>query len=130
MSAILLDSAYFTRKVIDRVDFAYGGPVNTSLVCTGPQVLTVGSMELFQLDAWLDGRPWALASAQLLLTDPNGASTVVNATVSGHSVTAAWTAAAPVGTWVRSWKATDSGSVVQYSIPVTFRVINSPGTPF
>ena len=130
MSAILLDTAFFVRKLIDRIDFAWVGAVNTSLVCTGPQVFTVGSTELFQLDAWLDGRPWQLASAELRLTDPNGSGTVVSGAVSGYSVTAAFTVAVPVGTWVRSWKATDATGVVQYSVPTTFRVINSPGTPF
>lgn len=104
--------------------------MNSALVTTGPQAFTVNSVDAFQLSAWNNGVPWALASATLLLTDPQGNGYSVPASVSGFKVTAPWQVIGPVGTWVRSWDCTGTDGVRQVSLPITFEVVQSPGTPF
>jgi hypothetical protein len=102
--------------------------MNTSLVTTGLIPLCVGSQELFQLQATLDGLPWSLVggSVTLNLKDPTGSVTAITATISGGTVTAGWTVTSVTGTWTRSWTAVDSTGLTQVSRPLQFVVISSP----
>ena len=104
--------------------------MNSALVTTGPEIMTVGSTLLFQLKPYLNGLLWALSGATLLLTSPTGVSYTVAATVTGNEVTAPWTVVNTEGTWVRAWRAQDPSGIVLYTLPLVFRVVNSPGTPF
>ena len=128
---VILDAAWFTRTVVDMIHFPGGTLVNSSLVTTGPSRFTVGSSALFQLSGFLDKLPWDLTggSARLLLADPNGQSYDYAATVQNRGAVYDWTVLNVAGTWVRSWKATGADGTVEYSIPITFSVVASPGTP-
>ncbi len=102
--------------------------MQTALITTGLIPLTVGSTQLFEAAPFLDGLPWDLSggSASLILADPTGALTTIPATIIGFGCTAAWTVAAPIGTWVRAWRLTSADGITQYSEPITFGVISSP----
>lgn len=106
--------------------------MNSSLVTTGPEQLTVGSTKLFQLSAFkAPGVLWDLTggSAQVLLCDPNQQTYTLNATIQDKGAVRSWTVLDVEGTWVRAWKATDAQGNVEYSLPLTFEVIRSPGIP-
>ncbi len=104
--------------------------MNSSLVTTGPEFFTTGSTLLFKLKPYLNGLLWRLTASTLLLTDPNGASYSIPASVSGFQVAAPWTVLGIEGTWVRAWMARDVTGIVLFTLPLTFRVVNSPGNPF
>ena len=83
-----------------------------------------------QLKPYLNGLLWSLSAATLLLTSPTGVSYSVPATVNGNQITAPWTVVATEGTWVRAWRMQDSSGIVLFTLPLTFRVVISPGNPF
>lgn len=102
--------------------------MNTGIVTTGILPLIVGSVEVFQLQAFADVLPWNLAggTVTLNLIDPNGAVYSYPATISGGSVRVTWTVLNVTGTWRRSWTITDSSGVHQVSRPIVFEVQSSP----
>jgi len=102
--------------------------MNEAATTTGLIPLTIGSMETFQLQAYKNRLPWDLTggSAQLLLADPTGSLTTINATIVGQGAQANWTVGGLSGTWARAWKVTDSSGIVQISRPIAFAVISSP----
>lgn len=111
--------------------------MNSALISTGPDLFTVGTRVTFQPSPWNNGLLWQLQSASLLLTDPLGGTYTVAATGSGVNWAATWTVigvngsgADVTGTWVRAWSVVGTDGVPAVSVPETFRVINSPGTPF
>ena len=118
--------------MIDVIGFPQAAHMNSSLVTTGIIPYTVGSVERFQLAPTLHGLPWALASATLLLTAPDGTGYSLAATVAsgGYEIYRDWTVIGPVGTWVRAWQVVGLNAVLQTSRPITMEVITSPGTPF
>jgi len=106
--------------------------MNSSLVTTGPEEFTVGSTELMQSKAFKGGLLWNLVggSARLLMTDPDGTDYDLAATPQNGGASVGWTVPNVPGTWVRAWKLIDSTGVIQISVPITFRVVLSPGDPF
>lgn len=94
-------------------------PVNT---------LTVGSTELFQLIATLDGNVWNITggTVTLILADPNGNETSITASsVYDGGAQAPWMVLNTPGVWKRAWKVV-AGGITQYSEPITFTVVSSP----
>ncbi len=132
--AIILDTAYFNSVVVDVVNFPLGRSfMNSALVTTGPSFYTIGSQKVFRLSAYDNGLAWDLTggSAYLLFTAPSGATFNVTATISGRgAVVPGWSVPNIPGTWVRSWLAVDAAGLTQFSEPISFEVITSPGTPF
>lgn len=95
----------------------------------GPSTLTIGSTELFELSAMLDGQLWNLVGGVVTLTlaDPNGTKTIINATsIYNGGAQAPWTVAGTAGNWKRAWTVTDANGVTQVSLPQSFIVISSP----
>ena len=103
---------------------------NSALVTTGPEILTIGSGVTFQLSPWKGGLLWDVVVATLRLTAPDGTTSSTTVGASGGQILVPWTVIAPEGTWVRAWSVTGSDGVHLISLPITFRVIQSPGTPF
>ena len=106
--------------------------MNSALVTTGPPRLFVGSSILFQVQPFLDGLVWDLTGggARLLMTDPNGMAYNLIASIVGGGARVAWTVLDVPGTWVRAWKLTDATGIIEYTEPIVFDVVESPGTPF
>ncbi len=103
--------------------------VATAQVTSGLTPLTVSSIELFVLQADLDGLPWNFVggTVNLLFTDPNGNNSSVSATIGADGVPrASWTVPNVVGNWTRAWQCLDSLGVFQVSRPITFNVVSSP----
>lgn len=105
--------------------------MNSALVTTGNLPIAVGSQQTFQVNPSLNGDPWDLSggSARLLMTDPTGQAYDLAATVIGVGATCNFTIPNVPGTWVRAWKLTDSTGLVEYTLPITFSVVVSPGSP-
>lgn len=102
---------------------------NNAVATTGPQAYVQGSNLLFQAQPWNNGLPWDLTggSGTLWLTDPTGTVTSLPVTISGFTISAAWTVVAPSGTWLRCWDLTDAGGVRQLSEPLVFEVTSKSG---
>ena len=126
--------------VLDTVYFPYNHGMNLGTTTTGLVPLTIGSIEEFQLDPWLNALPWNLAggTVQLLLTDPNGTKYTVNASIvtGGYGATATWTVIGPAtvddngvrlaNPWRRAWSVVDALGRTQISRAIAFEVVNSP----
>ena len=106
--------------------------MNSALVTTGPPIFMVGSTKIMQLSAFMGGLWWDLTggSAVLLMTGPDGTAYAYDATIQNGGAVRPWTVPNSAGTWVRAWKATDATGIIQYTQPLVFRVIVSPGTPY
>ena len=103
--------------------------MNTSLVTTGQIPLTLGSVQQFVLGAFQNGLFWNLAGGivNLIIAAPNGAETIIPATITNGVASAQWTVTAPIGTgWTRAWQCTDASGVYQVSQPIVFSVVSSP----
>lgn len=111
--------------------------MNSSASTNQTRPATAGSNEVFLTglapdgsnNLLMNGQPWVLVSASVILVDPNGNLTNIPATGTNGGLTwsAPWTvAAAPAGTWARAWTCTDAAGVTQFSQPLYFKVIASP----
>lgn len=102
--------------------------MQNQLVTTGIRPLTIGSVELFQAQPFLNQLPWDWTggTVQLLMTDPNGNNYTFPATVQNMGAVFQWTVTGPVGAWVRAWKVVDAQGRKQISLPIVFNVISSP----
>jgi hypothetical protein len=100
--------------------------MNNVLDTTGQIPLAIGSVELFQVQPWLLGLPWAVTSGSLKLTDPNGMTTTFTLSVVGGTYTAGpWTVAGPAGQWARTWTLSDASGAHQVSLQIPFQVVQS-----
>ncbi len=102
--------------------------MNTALVTTGLTPLVIGSVERFQLQAYLNALPWLLDGGTVLLTisDPFGVQTIIVASIIGNGAQATWTVVGPAGNFTRAWTVTDANGVKQKSRPIVFSVTASP----
>jgi hypothetical protein len=103
--------------------------MNTSLVTTGLFPLTIGSVETFIMQGFLDGLPWQEiqgGTVSLIVADPAGNQTTYAAAISGSTAKVNYAIAAPVGNWTRCWSIVDSLGRVQRSRPIVFTVMASP----
>jgi hypothetical protein len=102
---------------------------NTALVTTGLVPLTIGSVEKFQHQGFINSLPWDLrgGTVSLNMLDPNGGSYSYPATIQADgTVFVQWTVIAPVGNWTRAWVVTDANTVHQVSRAIIFSVVQSP----
>jgi len=101
--------------------------INTQIVTTGAERLTVGSSYIFELQAKKNGIPWDLTGGSVTLnfTDPKFVATSVGASISGSTATANWSAPDNVGEWLRSWSIS-AGGITQNSDGIAFLVTKMP----
>ena len=115
--------------------------MNTALTTTGVLPICVGSTEVFQEKAVLNGLEWFIGggSAVVNMCDSNGNTYVVPATITpdGYSALAPWTVVGSPAAgnlygpwvWVRAWTLQDASGRKQVSRAITFSVVQSPGVP-
>lgn len=99
--------------------------MNSGIVTTGLVPFVYGSVEVFQLDAWLDGLHWDLTggSVQLRILDPTPNVTAFTATIQGQDAFVTWAVLPISGQYQRRWVITDRNGVMQASRPITFNVL-------
>jgi hypothetical protein len=124
----IVDMMHFQSCLVDVVNFPSGRLMNLGVVTTGLVPLSVGSVELFQLQPYLNGLPWSMqgATVNLLFRDPSGNQTSSSAVITAGSATVSWTVPSTPGSWFRSWQITDANGVHQLSQPITFNIGTSP----
>ena len=98
-----------------------------SLTTTGEQPVTIGSNKTFQLQGWLNGLPWTITSATLLISDPNGVRYSFSGTInSGAGAYVNWVVTGPIGTWLFAWSAQDVNGTTEITDPGPLEVVSSP----
>lgn len=128
IATIEVDAIDFEIVSVDTIDFEGINFMDAAKVTTGLKPKVLGSAYTFQLQPRKNGLPWDLTggSAVLYLADPSGTVTTIPAAIVGRGAMAAWVATGSEGMWTRAWKAVDAAGIVQYSPPISFRLILGP----
>ncbi len=106
--------------------------MNTTLVTTGLQPLTINSTDTFVFQPFANGLLWDLTggSATVLMTDPNGVKYSYQAVIvgppGGATAQLPWTVIGPPGDWRRAWDVTHVSGIRQVTRPYAFEVESSP----